>query len=297
MRVKIPATTANIGPGFDCLGMALSLYNTIEFEQLPENGIYQLSAQGESADEVSLNEDNLVYQVYKQTLLAAHAPVYGVKMHFDNQIPFARGLGSSSAAIIGGAMVANTFLNGRLSNEEILSIAMTFEGHPDNIAPALLGGAVLSGIRDDNTIFYQKITPPKSLHCTLIVPDYPLETAKAREVLPKTVSMSDAVYNISRTALLIDGLHRGDVAQIAQAMTDKLHQPYREPLIKGMKTISQKAAEAGALATVISGAGPTLLLVSDYELPAEKIAPVLQQLAINGRILSLKPSLVGAEVN
>lgn len=296
MKVSVPATTANMGPGFDCLGMALSLYNTVEFEQLPQLGQCVLSASGEGVDEVELDEHNLIYKVYKRTLEYKNAPIYGIKMHFDNQIPFARGLGSSSAAIVSGAVIANYFLQNSLTPQELLNICLEFEGHPDNLAPALLGGVVISGFDDEGKIFFQKITPPNNMVCLAIVPDYQLSTTKARNVLPKAVAMSDAVYNISRTALLVDALHRGDLEQIALAMRDKLHQPYRQSLIEGMDDIRETAALLGAKATVISGSGPTLLALFDHEVDGEAIVQLMAERKVAVRLLSLRPEKKGAVV-
>ena len=293
MRLQIPATTANMGPGFDCIGMALSLYNYIDFEPLPEEHAFLLSAEGEGSEEVSLSEDNLIYQVYVQTLSAAHAPIYGIKMHFENHIPFSRGLGSSSAAIIGGAMVANHMLGGRLSNDELLKIALEFEGHPDNIAPALLGGVVLSGLTEQG-VFTEKIAPPAHLHCAVLIPDYPLSTAKAREVLPKALSMADAVFNVGRMGLLVHALHTDDIDLLALAMQDKLHQPYRQELICAMAQIEQAALALGAKSVAISGAGPTLLIVSDQEADFTPLADILKQQGASGRVLNLRPVSYGA---
>lgn len=293
MRLQIPATTANMGPGFDCIGMALSLYNYIDFEPLPEENAFLLSAEGEGSEEVSLSEDNLIYQVYVKTLSAAHAPIYGIKMHFENHIPFSRGLGSSSAAIIGGAAVANLMMGNRLSNEELLKIALEFEGHPDNIAPALLGGVVLSGLTEQG-VFTEKIAPPAHLHCAVLIPDYPLSTAKAREVLPQALPMADAVFNVGRMGLLVHALHTDNMDLLALAMQDKLHQPYRQELICAMPEIERAALALGAKSVVISGAGPTLLIVSDQVVDFTPLAEILKQRGTSGHVLSLQPVLNGA---
>lgn len=293
MRLQIPATTANMGPGFDCIGMALSLYNYIDFEPLPEEHAVLLSAEGEGSEEVSLSEDNLIYQVYVKTLSAVQAPIYGIKMHFENHIPFSRGLGSSSAAIIGGAVIANHMMNNLLSNEALLQIALEFEGHPDNIAPALLGGVVLSGLSEQG-IFTEKIAPPAHLHCSVLIPDYPLATSKAREVLPQSLPMADAVFNVGRMGLLVHALHTDNIALLGLAMQDKLHQPYRRELICAMTEIKHLALQLGAKSVVISGAGPTLLIISDRYIDFSPLTEVLKQQGTSGRVLSLQPVLNGA---
>lgn len=293
MRLQIPATTANMGPGFDCIGMALSLYNYIDFEKLPQKGVCVLSTDGEGIEEADLTEKNLIYQAYVETLSAAKAPIYGIKMHFENHIPFSRGLGSSSAAIIGGVMVANVLLDNYFTPAELLGIALKFEGHPDNIAPALLGGVVLSGLAE-GSVFTQKIMPPKNLHCSVVIPDYPLSTAKAREVLPKELAMADAVFNVGRMGLLVHALHTNNIDLLAFAMQDKLHQPYRRELIVGMDEIEQAAQKLGAKSVVISGAGPSLLVVSDKAIDFSSLADILTYKGTSGRVLHLQPVTDGA---
>ena len=293
MRLRIPATTANMGPGFDCIGMALSLYNYIDFEPLDQEGSLLLTAEGAGAEEVSLSADNLIYQVYAKTLQSAGEPLYGIRMHFENHIPFSRGLGSSSAAIIGGAVVANHLMGNRLSAEALLNVALGFEGHPDNIAPALLGGVVLSGLSEAG-VFARRIKPPEALHCAVLIPDYPLATAQAREVLPQTVPLADAVFNVGRMGLLVNALHTGNLDDLALAMQDRLHQPYRRELICAMTEIEQAAKAMGAKNVVISGAGPTLLIVSDALLDFAPLAEILSAHGESGRVLALAPVDEGA---
>ena len=293
MRLQIPATTANMGPGFDCIGMALSLYNYIDFEYLEDNGAFELSVTGEGADGVSLGQDNLIYQAYTRVFEYAHVPVRGIKMDFINNIPFSRGLGSSSAAIIGGIYLANHSLGELLSSEEMLNIALDFESHPDNIAPALLGGIVLSGL-DDRHVFYRQLSVPDNLYCYAVIPDYPLATEKARAVLPQEVSMQDAVYNLSRMSLLVDALHRGDLQHLKLAMNDRLHQPYRKSLITGMDEIVSYAKKQGALNVTISGAGPTILVLSEGQKDFSGVLSILQNNGVTGRLLPLMPINQGA---
>ena len=294
-RMRIPATTANMGPGFDCIGMAFDFYNYIDFEQTGEDGFCELSSDGE-AGKIDLSKDNLIYQAYSAVFEYLNRPVLGIRMHFENNVPYSRGLGSSSAALIGGVKVANRVLGDPLSDRELLKIALRFEGHPDNIAPALLGGVVISGLDEAGEVYYRKITPPEQLHCTVIIPDYPLATKRAREVLPQEVSMKDAVYNVGRMALFIDALYTGDLKQLALAMEDKLHQPYRMQLIKGMDEIIPKAKELGALNVTISGAGPTILLVSDKEIDFSPLQKILQNKGVTARITALHPVNAGAEM-
>lgn len=294
-RVRIPATTANMGPGFDCIGMAFDLYNYIDFAKTGIEGECVLTAEG-AAGSIDLSKENLIYKAYVAVFSFLEKPVTGIKMHFENNIPYSRGLGSSSAALIGGVKVANEVLGNPLSDVELLKIALQFEGHPDNIAPALLGGIVISGLCDDGEVFYRQIVPPANLDCTVIIPDYPLATQKAREVLPKQLSMQDAVFNIGRMALLVDALHTGDLQQLALAMEDRLHQPYRMSLITGMEELIPAAKALGALNVTISGAGPTILMVSEGEKDFSSLQTLLKDKGVNARIVALHPVDEGAAI-
>ena len=294
-RMRIPATTANMGPGFDCIGMAFDFYNYIDFEQTGEDGYCELSSDG-AAGAIDLSKDNLIYKAYAAVFAYVKKPVAGIKMHFENNVPYSRGLGSSSAALIGGVKVANEILGNPLTDAELLNIAMEFEGHPDNIAPALLGGVVISGLEEDGSVFYRKITPPANLCCTVIIPDYPLSTAKARAVLPKEISVKDAVFNIGRMAMLVDAMHTGNIQQLALAMNDRLHQPYRMPLITGMEELIPQAKALGALNVTISGAGPTILLVSDGEKDFSSLKNLLAEKGVQADIRALHPVDEGAAV-
>ncbi len=294
-RMRIPATTANMGPGFDCIGMAFDMYNYIDFAPLDVVGACELTSDG-AAGKIDLSKDNLIYKAYAAVFEYLNQPVMGIKMHFENNVPYSRGLGSSSAALIGGVKVANEVLDNPLSDTEVLNIALKFEGHPDNIAPALLGGVVISGLDEDGAVFYSKITPPANLHCTVIIPDYPLATKKAREVLPQQFTMKDAVYNVGRMAMLVDAMHTGKLDQLVLAMDDKLHQPYRMPLIKGMDEIIPAAKALGALNVTISGAGPTILIVSDGEKDFTPLHDILAKHGVTAKITPLHPVNTGAEL-
>ncbi len=294
-RMRVPATTANLGPGFDCIGMAFDLYNYIDFAPWGEAETCLLSADG-AAGAIELGRENLIYRAYRAVFAYLGEPARGVRMHFENNIPYSRGLGSSSAALIGGVKVANTLLGDPLTERELLHIALQLEGHPDNIAPALLGGIVISGLDAEQNVFFRKIKPPEGLCCTVLIPDYPLPTQAARAVLPQTVPMRDAVFNVGRMALLIDALYSGDLAQLAVAMEDRLHQPYRQPLIKGMEEVIPEAKALGALAVTISGAGPTLLLVSEGPKDFSSLAALLRRRGVEAQIRELHPVCAGAEL-
>lgn len=294
-RLQIPATTANMGPGFDCMGMAFDFYNYIDFEPTDTIGECILTADG-SAGKIDLSKNNLIYQAYEAVFRHMGKEPMGIRMHFVNEIPYSRGLGSSSAALIGGVKVANDVMGNPLSDRELLEIAIPFEGHPDNLAPALLGGIIISGILEDGKIFYSKIEAPKGLVCTVLIPDYPLSTQKARDVLPDMIPRQDAVFNVGRVAMLVDALHTGNLEQLALAMEDKIHQPYRQSLIVGMEEIVPMARELGAWGVIISGAGPTLLLVSDKGKDFTPLVKFLKTKGVNARLKVVRPVNDGAEI-
>lgn len=293
IRVQVPATTANMGPGFDTLGMALKLFNIVEMDAIGSS--LHIEVEGDGADIISKGTDNIVYQAALKVFKAVNYIPEGLKIRIINNIPLARGLGSSAAAIVGGIVAANILTGNKLSEKDLLNLATEMEGHPDNVAPALLGGIIIS-VQDGEEVRYSKIELPYSLKCVVAIPDFILPTKVAREALPSSVSMSDAIYNISRTALLVAALMKQDLNQLAVAMDDKLHQPYRANLVPGMKKVFAAARLAGAKGVVLSGAGPTLISFCDEntELVASVMKDTFQQAGINARIMELEPNPVGA---
>ncbi len=265
IKVRVPATSANLGPGFDALGIAFDLYNTYTFEKI-ESGV-----EITGCDEEYRNEDNLVFVAFKKALDYMKKDFdFGVRIDIQSDIPVSRGLGSSAVCIVGGIRGASEILGGILSDDEIIEIATEIEGHPDNVAPAILGGVVIS-IMEEGRVFNNKINVTGDLKFMALIPDFPLSTEKARAVLPKTYSREDAIYNISRTSLLISALSNGRLDLIKYAIKDKLHQPYRGDLIPGYYEIMDKCAELGSLGTYLSGAGPTIMTLHDGKNPEFKI--------------------------
>jgi homoserine kinase len=253
VAVQVPATTANIGPGFDCIGAALGLYNYIEmdFAQNPE--IYVL---GEGADIIEKDETNLVYKAAQAVLteLEINKPL---KITLNNNIPLARGLGSSAACIAGGMMAANRLAGDKLSFEKIIELATKMEGHPDNIVPALAGGFTLS-IFDDDKVIYRKFSISEKIRFVVGIPRFQLKTSDTRKVLPGKVDFKDAVFNLSRAALLAASIFQENYTDLELICKDRLHQPYRSNLVPGMNEIIDTAVEKGALACFLSGAGPSV---------------------------------------
>ena len=255
IRVSVPATSANIGSGFDSCGLALSLYNTASFEEF--DGIDISSSDGSFAPQ---GPGNLIYRTASEVYQLCGKPFKGLKIVQTNAIPMARGLGSSSACIAAGILGANALLGNPLSAEDVLTLATKMEGHPDNVAPALLGGFVVSAY-DEGKVYSLKKTITDSITFAAFIPNFKLLTEKARAALPQQVTHKDAVYNLSRAALLATAFCEERYDFLSVATKDSLHQQYRLPLIAGGQELFDMIHSLGALAVFISGAGPTVLAV------------------------------------
>ncbi len=267
VRIRIPASTANLGSGFDSIGIALNLYNYVEMELSDRCEIS--SADG---SEIPAGEDNLIYLSARKVFEKAGIPFRGLKITEENNIPFARGLGSSSACIAGGVFGANELIGQPFSKAELLDIAAEIEGHPDNVSPAIMGGFTVSAM-DGNSVRFVRADVPESLVFIAFVPPFELKTADARAVMPKEVSLKDSVFNLSRCGLLAASFLSGKYENLRIGTEDMLHQPYRLPLIPGGEKIIGKSYEKGALAAYISGAGSTMAAIFDCgKETAEEIA-------------------------
>ncbi|HYL80906.1 MAG TPA: homoserine kinase [Candidatus Acidoferrum sp.] len=257
VRVRVPASTANLGPGFDALGMALGLYNEIVVE-IAGIGL-SLEIEGEGAERLqALGRQNLVARAVTGTLEKLGRQVDGLRVRMLNRIPLSRGLGSSSAAALGGVAAAATLAGVSLAPEEMLDFALPQEGHPDNITPALLGGLTVATLVGGK-VQCVKLPVPEGLSAVAVIPEFHLATAKARRALPPTVPRADAVFNVGRVALFLAAMQTGRLDLLREAAGDRLHQPYRAPLVPGMAEVLAEGEAAGALACFLSGAGPTLL--------------------------------------
>ena len=259
IRVKVPATSANMGAGFDCMGIALSLYNIIEVGII-EHGLEII----DDFPKISHNENNLIYRAVKTVFDKVGFTPAGIRIKQKSQIPATRGLGSSSACIIGGMIGANILSGRKLSYNEILNMAAEMEGHPDNVTPALYGGMCVSVKAGDEVKFKSMKLLPK-YRFAVMIPDFYVATRKSRCVVPETFSKEDAVFNISRAALLVGALSTGDSGLLKTAVEDRMHQPYRTEYIEGMEEIFRKTYEAGSCGTYLSGSGPTILSIIDDE--------------------------------
>ncbi len=272
-EVSVPATTANIGAGFDCLGAALSLYNHFEFSLADR---LTITASGEGADKVERDETNLVYKAIAKFYQHIDRPIPPIAFHTDTMIPLSRGLGSSATAIVGGIVGANLLAGSPLDRMELLDLAIAMEGHPDNVAPAMLGGCQLMASNQAGGWEFCDLRWHEEIAIAVAIPDFELSTAKARQVLPKQVSMADAIFNASHLALLSHGIQSGNASWLKAGLQDRLHQPYREGLITGMQDVQTAAIAAGAYGLVISGAGPTLLSLAPVG-TIETVAQAMQK--------------------
>ena len=273
ITVQVPATTANIGPGFDCLGAALTLYNQFKFTLSDTQTT--ITVTGKEANKVSTDKTNLLYQSFLRLYQHLDQTPPHVAIEIELGVPLARGLGSSATAIIGGLVGANQLAGKPLTPEQLRALAIAIEGHPDNVVPALGGNCVLS-VAAENSWQITPIHWNSQIIPVVAIPDFELSTEAARAVLPPQVSYSDAIFNISRLGLLIRGLETGNPDWLKSALEDKLHQPYRKSLIQGYEAVKQEAIAAGAYGMVISGAGQTLLALAEQS-QAEAVCQAMQQ--------------------
>ena len=273
ITIRVPATSANLGPGFDTLGLALSLYNTVTI-RANDNRVLdeRVRIGGEGAGVLADDRSNLAYSSAQK--LFAHLGIecdFQLEMH--NEIPLSRGLGSSAAACVGGLVAANQWAKKHFdktaSRDQLLSLAAQIEGHPDNSSACLLGGFVVSAqsesTQSENRAFAVRVLITNAPHFAVWIPDEPLPTREARQVVPQSLSREDAVFNISRAALLVAAMTTGDENALREALHDKIHQTQRAPLIRGYHEITQTATENGALGATLSGAGSTILIWSPRE--------------------------------
>lgn len=260
--VRIPATSANLGPGFDSIGMAVDLWSEVTVER---SDTFEIMCEGDGADDLPLDDSNLVCFGVAAAFKHAGKDLPVLKYHLVNRIPYARGLGSSSAAIVGG-LVAGLVLAGHQVKawgaEEILNMAANIEGHPDNVAPALYGGIQL-GIYTDSRWMTSRVNLPPGLQCVCFIPETIGKTSTARGVLKETVTRADAVFNIGRVAWLINALSTNNIGQLRHGVEDALHQPQRAAAVYPHLTpIIHAALQAGASAAYLSGAGPTVMALT-----------------------------------
>ncbi len=285
IKIEVPATTTNFGSGFDAFGLALNLKNIFYINPSER---YKVSIEGFS-EGIPENEENLFIKVYKKVFEIMGEKDIPVSLHQINNVPPARGLGSSATAIVGAIEGALSILGRNLNLEEKIKIAFEFEPHPDNILPAFVGGFVICATGESTV--YKKLPFPEELKLIFFIPDYEVKTSDARNVLPKDVPLKDAVFNLQRSALLVSALLTNDFNLLREAVKDKLHQPYRKSLVKGFEEAVEISYELGALATFLSGAGPTIcsITLKNEKLISEKVKESLEGLCgckVETRLLS-----------
>lgn len=264
VSVKVPATTANLGPGFDSIGAALSLYNQFHFSILDEGNVgdIHIVATGLEAERVQTDPSNLVYRSLESVFQQVGISIPALKIEIVLGVPLARGLGSSATAIAAGVVAGNALCGSPLSPAEVTHLAIQLEGHPDNVVPALHGGCKLAASAENSSWAIADVLWHESIVPIVAIPDFELSTQQARGVLPSTYSRADAVFNVSHFGLLLRGLQTGRSDWLAAALQDRIHQPYRQDLINSYSAVEAAAKAAGAYGLVISGAGPTLLTLA-----------------------------------
>ncbi len=289
VTIRVPATTANLGPGFDAFGCALNLYTDVTFEET-ESGL-----EITGCEEAYTGPDNLAYTAYCAVLSSFSEEVRGLKIHIDAHIPIGRGLGSSAALLVAGAMGANVMRGNRLSTQGLLNITNAMEGHPDNLAPAFYGGLTASMVDSGLPVTVNFPLHP-DWEFLALVPDFEISTTFARSVLPEKLPRADAVYNIAHGAMVLKALELGDEKLLRTAMQDRLHQGYRKSLIQDYDAIEALIRTTGA-AFCVSGAGPTLLCITRNPGLQEKLAKKLPAITkANWQMLPLHIEFQGARV-
>ncbi|MFB2770785.1 homoserine kinase [Pelatocladus sp. BLCC-F211] len=310
VSVIVPATTANLGPGFDCIGAALTLYNEFKFMRVEssfllegEVGKVKITVTGAEAEQMQTDESNLLYQAFVKLYQHLEQTPPPVEIEIKLGVPLARGLGSSATAIVGGLVGANVLAGEALSQSQLMELAIAMEGHPDNVVPALLGGCRLAATGVENQPLRRQewvicdVPWCENIVPVVAIPDFELSTKEARQVLPTQVSRADAIFNTAHLGLLLRGLETGNGDWLRAALQDKLHQPYRKALIPGYDAVNAAAIAAGAYGMVISGAGPTLLALTDTshsEAVAAAMSAAWQSQGISPTVRSLKIDTQGA---
>ena len=295
-RITVPATTANIGPGFDAMGLALNLFLSIDVKALDSGE--QRVVWSDPKMKPLPDDKNLILVSMTTTLNRLNMDAQGFELTMrDCQIPVSRGLGSSASAIVAGIIAANELAGRKMSQKDIIDWATELEGHPDNVVPAILGGMSVS-FESEGDVFTTQIPVPEQLGFAVMVPDFELSTKLAREALPESYSKADCIHNLSRAAYLVASFNNGSLNGLREALNDKVHQPYRIGLIQDGKFILEKTREIGAVGEFISGAGPTLIALYDKSNEGfrSRLAGVLNDLNTNWTLLDLDVCRQGVTV-
>jgi homoserine kinase len=295
IRVRVPATSANLGPGFDTLGLALSLYLQVDIEWSDQN-IIEFAGEGAQGNK-SLPERNLVWQAADRVIqTAGHR--WAVKLRIYNEIPMGKGLGSSAAAIVAGLTAANELLGKPLPQEQVLALAVEMEGHPDNVVPAFMGGLTTAMV-DNKQVYYQKVRLPDEIGVVIVVPEFELPTGISRSVLPQQIDLNATVSNLQRACFLLASLHNRDFSNLDKAMDDQIYQPLRKQFIPGFDQVMKAAKSQGAIGTALSGAGPSILAfctASEQNRVAQAMQEAFSAAGVRSRGFSLQIDNKGTEI-
>lgn len=294
-KVRVPASSANLGPGFDCMGVALNLYCEADFEAIDSG--FEINIIKEGSTYVPQNENNLVFRAMSHLYSKAGKAMPPVRVNISSDIPVTRGLGSSSAAIITGLMAANHMLENHFSKDELLYFAYEIEGHPDNVTPALLGGYTVS-FCDNRQIIYTKTEVSHDIKFAVMIPDFYLQTRKSRALIPHMTSTRNASYNIARASLLASAFAKGDNSLLSYCFRDRIHQKFRFPYIRSGEYIIRAARRFGASGGYISGAGPTIMSVvcENYKEFSDKMNSLIKTNLPDWRLVMLEADNDGAVI-
>lgn len=295
--VRAPASSANLGPGFDSLGLSLGLFTTLRVTRQARTEIVPL---GPDLADTPADTSNYIYRCMQITARRVGRELPPVRVEIETEVPLARGLGSSAAALVAGLVAANVLLGEPLGADELLDMAAREEGHADNVAPALMGGVAVATLDKVGTHFV-RLEPPEHLGVTVLIPDFELSTSKARAVLPTEYSRADTVHALSHAALLAAALATGRLDLLKHAMQDYVHQIWRAPLVPGLSDVLDGATSHGALGAALSGAGPTVLCFHDTRQPTDELHAflhgVMRRNGLDGRVMNLPIDLQGVVVS
>lgn len=299
VRVTVPSSTANLGPGFDTLGMALQLYSVVEMQVSEQTSIELI---GKELQGTPTDKSNLLYVIAAELFQQAGLAVPELHIRASSEAPLTRGLGSSAAAIVGALVAANHLAGEPFTREQLFAMAVKKEGHPDNVGPSFFGGIIVATMpeKDGQPIPYIRLAPPAAMRALVVIPDYALSTEKARNALPQVYSKQDVIYNVGHSSLLVAALAQGRLDLLGQAMGDRLHQPYRAPLVPGLEEILDAATQNGAIGAALSGAGPTILCLTASDSECERLKSFVDQVmrghGISYQTMVLQPDEHGVQV-
>lgn len=299
VRVTVPSSTANLGPGFDTLGMALQLYSVVEMQVSEQTSIELI---GKELQGTPTDKSNLLYVIAAEMFQRAGLAVPELHIRASSEAPLTRGLGSSAAAIVGALVAANHLAGEPFTREQLFAMAVKKEGHPDNVGPSFFGGIIVATMpeKDGQSIPYIRLAPPAAMRALVVIPDYALSTEKARNALPQVYSKQDVIYNVGHSSLLVAALAQGRLDLLGQAMGDRLHQPYRAPLVPGLEEILDAATQNGAIGAALSGAGPTILCLTASDSECERLKSFVDQVmrghGISYQTMVLQPDEHGVQV-